>query len=85
MVVSTLEGSTTEIPYTIKYTSVESSYFGVNNLGKYLYSLTIAGMGKISAPWYLQMFGDFDDLTGCEDAAEYVRQTEAGRAGSKGQ
>ncbi|MCD8054101.1 MAG: leucine-rich repeat protein, partial [Lachnospiraceae bacterium] len=77
VIVSTLEGSTTEIPYTVELTPVESSFFGVNNLGKYLYNLTIAGMGKISAPLPYDIIGDFDDLTGYEDAVAYVKQTES--------
>ncbi len=77
VIVSTLEGSTTEIPYTVELISVGYAFFGVNNLGKYLYNLTIAGMGKISGPWYSNCFGDFDDLTGYEDAVAYVKQTES--------
>ena len=71
-----MEDSTTTIPYTIKMVSQNAPYMGVENWGRYLYNLVVASMGKIESPWYAQAFGVPEDLTGYEDAVDYVQQTE---------
>ena len=77
VMVSTIGDSTTTIPYSVELTPVGSPYMGVDNWGKYLYSLMITSMGKISSPWYAQIFGAPDDLTGYDDAVAYVKQVES--------
>ena len=74
--VETLERSTTVIPHEIVMVPVESPTMGVDNWGGYIYNLVISAMGKISAPWYAQILGAPDDITGYDDAVEYVRQVE---------
>jgi hypothetical protein len=74
--VSTMDGSTTTIPYDIVLTSAESPYMGVDNWGKYIYNWMITAMGKISSPTYAQMFGAPKDVTGYDDAVAYVKQVE---------
>ena len=49
---------------------------GVENWGKYIYSWMITAMGKISSPWYAQLFGAPKDVTGYDDAVAYVKQVE---------
>ena len=77
IMVSTIGDSTTTIPYSIKLMPVESAYMGVENWGKYLYSQVIIAMGKMSSPFFLQIFGAPDDLTGYDDAVAYVKQVES--------
>ena len=77
VMVSTIGDSTTTIPYTIELTQVGSPYMGVDNWGKYIYSLMITSMGKMSSPIYAQIFGAPDDLTGYDDAVAYVKQVES--------
>ena len=77
VLVSTMENSTTTIPYSVVLTPVDSPYMGVDNWGKYLYNLMITSMGKISSPWHAQIFGAPDDLTGYDDAVDYVKQVES--------
>ncbi|MBR5527432.1 MAG: hypothetical protein IKV97_00400, partial [Clostridia bacterium] len=75
--VSTLEGSTTEIPYTVKIDRTERPrYFGVENVSKYIYSLAIASLGEVDVPWWLNILGAPDDPTGYEDAVRYVQAVE---------
>ncbi len=74
--ISTMERSTTTIPHKVVMTPVESSKMAVDNWSKYLYSLMITTMGKIESPWYAQMFGAPDDITGYDDAVAYVQQVE---------
>lgn len=75
--VTTLEGSTTEIPYTVKTGGTNTSrYFGVDNVGKYLYNLVIAGMGEVDVPWYINILGVEDDPTGYENAVRYIQSVE---------
>ncbi|MBQ3193828.1 MAG: leucine-rich repeat protein [Oscillospiraceae bacterium] len=76
VLVSTMDGSTTTIPYDVVLTPTESPYMGVDNWGKYMYNWMITAMGKISSPWYAQMFGAPDDVTGYDDAVAYVKQVE---------
>lgn len=78
VMVSTIGDSTTTIPYTVELTPVESpSYMGVDVWGKCLYNEIIIAMGKISSPWYLQIFGAPDDLTGYDEAVAYIKQVES--------
>ena len=74
--VSTMPGSTTTIPYTIEMVPGTAPYMGVENWGRYIYSMTIASMGKIESPWYAQIFGAPDDVTGYDEAVAYIQQTE---------
>ena len=76
VLVSTMDGSTTSIPYDIVMTPAESPYMGVENWGKYIYNWMITAMGKISSPWYAQIFGAPKDVTGYDDAVAYVKQVE---------
>ena len=77
VMVSTMGNSTTSIPYSTIFTPVDSPYMGVDSWGKYLYNMTIASMGKISSPWYAQLFGAPDDITGYDAAVAYVKQVES--------
>ena len=77
VIVSTLDDSTTTIPYSVVLTPVQTPYMGVDNWGKYLYNSFITLMGPISSPWYAQMFGAPDDVTGYDDAVAYVKQVES--------
>ena len=77
VLVSTMDGSTTTIPHSVVLTPVESPYMGVDNWGKYMYNWMITAMGKISSPWYAQIFGAPDDMTGYDDAVAYVKQVES--------
>ena len=74
IVVTTLAGSTTEIPYTINMEPVGAHYFGIDNVGKYLYSLVISAFGQIDPPWFIGILGVDDDITGYQEATEYVTQ-----------
>lgn len=76
VMVSTMDNSTTAIPYSVVLTPTESPYMGVDNWGKYIYNWMITAMGKISSPWYAQMFGAPKDVTGYDDAVSYVKQVE---------
>jgi glucan-binding YG repeat protein len=71
-VLTTCEESTTEIPYSVNITPTGARYFGVDDIGSYVYSLMIAGFGKIESPWFLQPFGASDDITGYEDAVKHI-------------
>lgn len=77
---TTLSGSTTEIPITITaYDNGKPQYFGVSDMSKYIYSLGIAAVGKVGVPGVFGMLGGFDagDITGYDDAVEYIKATEA--------
>ena len=76
VMVSTIGDSTTTIPHEVVLTPVGSPYMGVDSWGKYIYNWTITAMGKISSPWYVKMFGGSDDISGYEDAVDYVKQVE---------
>ena len=45
VVVTTLSGSTTEIPYTIQMVPVGARHFGVDNVGKYMYDTLLLAIG----------------------------------------
>jgi len=76
--VTTLGGSTTQIPYSFHIGGGADSprYFGVDSVSKYIYSLVIAGMGEVDVPWYFNILGVEDDPTGYEEAVEYIQMTE---------
>ena len=75
VIVTTLEGSTTEIPYTIHKSKVGAKYFGVENVGKYIWHSFVAGMGEIDVPWYCKLLG-LDDPTGSAESQKYVKAVE---------
>lgn len=72
--VSTRDGSTAEIPYSIETEKVGARYFGVDNVGRYLYSLVIAGFGPIDGDIFGITFAK--DITGYGEAVEYIKATE---------
>ena len=73
VIVSTLEGSTTEIPYSIHYDNTQKiQYFGIDDMGQYLYNLAITGFGEVDVPWYFNLIGVKDDPTGYRKAVKYV-------------
>ena len=72
VIVTTLEGSTTEIPYSIHKTPVGARYFGVDNVGKLLWNSGVALMGEVDVPWPLKLLG-LDDPTGSKEAEKYVQ------------
>jgi len=76
LVVTTLEGSTTEIPYSLKTTPVGARYFGCDNVAKLLYNTAIASIGKVDVPFLIQwMPGVKEDITGYDEAVKYVNST----------
>jgi len=75
VIVTTMEGSTTEIPYSIHYEPVGARYFGVKNVGKLLYSIAVAACGEVDVPWYIGIMGVDDDPTGYHDAVDYIVAT----------
>jgi len=77
VMVSTLEGSTTEIPYSVILDNNKKiQYFGIDNMGTYMYNLNIATIGEIEVPFSLNLLGVEDDPTGYNDAVEYIRMQE---------
>ena len=72
VIVTTLEGSTTEIPYSIHKTPVGARYFGVDNVSKLLWNSGVALMGEVDVPWPLKLLG-LDDPTGSKEAEKYVQ------------
>ncbi|MCL1857665.1 MAG: leucine-rich repeat protein [Oscillospiraceae bacterium] len=72
--VTTLSGSTTEIPYTIKLIPVGARYFGVDNIGQYIYDLVIASFGEISGDVLGVPFAK--DITGYQDAVKRIKVVE---------
>ena len=74
VIVTTLEGSTTEIPYSIHYEENEKiQYFGVDDMGQYLYNNAILAFGEVDVPWMLRAAGAPEDPTGYRKAEEYIR------------
>ena len=74
--VETRDGSTTEIPYTIKTYHVESPYKGVINMGKILMDMVITGMGEVDTGIF-KIFG-ISDPTGFKAAYNSLK-TELGK------
>ena len=73
---TTLDGSTTEIPYTIHQGSVTAaSSFGVDNVGQYIYDIAITAFGEVDVPRWLKLFGVEDDPTGYRDAVKRIKAT----------
>lgn len=71
--VSTREGSTTTIPYSIVEEHVESPYKGVINMGSVIYDSVIAGMGKMDVDLIYRMLGAPDDPTGYNRAIQSLK------------
>ena len=73
-VVTTLEGSTTEIPYEfvfVKNSSAAPQIPAIGSVSKYLYSCVIAAFGKQDAK--LGFLTLKDDITGYDDAISYLK------------
>lgn len=74
---TTLAGSTTTIPYSVIMDNNQTiQYFGIDDMGKYMYSLAIGMCGEIDVPWYLNLLGVEDDPIGYNDAARYIHMQE---------
>jgi len=69
--VTTLDTSTTTIPYSFNIQHVGPRYFGVDNVGKYLYNLVIACMGEIDTGLLGKLAG-VEDPSGYREAVKYV-------------
>lgn len=77
---TTLAGSTTEIPVTIKtYDNGHVQYFGISDMGKYIYSLAVAAVGKIKIPAISNLLLGYDvsEISGYSKAVQYIKATEA--------
>ena len=75
--VTSLENSTTEIPYSVKTTNLTSSkYFGVSDMGGYLGNLAKASAGEIDLPWWMNILGIEDDPAGYKETVKEIIATE---------
>ena len=72
--VTTLEGSSTEIPTSIEITPTGAHYFGVDNVSDYLYNLMITCFGEyVETDSFLKNFGfDAKEIMGYDDAVQYI-------------
>ncbi|MDO5396892.1 MAG: leucine-rich repeat protein, partial [bacterium] len=73
--VTTLDGSTTEIPYSIHRTKTGAQYFGVDDVGRYLYDLIMAAVGEVDVPWYCEILG-LSDPTFSKVSEERIKLVE---------
>lgn len=58
VLVSTLEGSTTSIPYTIHRLTPEERFSSISRLDSYLNSVIETAMGHIDSPWIMNILSD---------------------------
>ena len=73
VVVSTLDGSTTSIPYTISLdTTKKVQYFGIDSMDDYLRSMLIAAVGKTKEPLY-QNIRIESDIKDYKSAEKYLK------------
>ncbi len=75
VVVTTLEGSTTEIPYTVRV--IENTdvplYFGTENIAVLAYSTLVEQLGEVDIPLVLKLTDTPDSPEGYKDVIEYLR------------
>lgn len=76
--VTKLEGSTTEIPYTVTVIPAEESYTGVTNISNYYYNILTNAIDILSQPWYTETMGKIRDPEGVA-AANKIIKTDIGK------
>ena len=76
--VAKLEGSTTEIPYTVTVIPAEESYTGVTNISNYYYNILTNAIDILSQPWYTETMGKIRDPEGVA-AANKIIKTDIGK------
>ncbi len=72
VLMTTLEGSTTEIPYSVEYERVGARYFGVDNISMYFKALISSACGEVLDEY---SWGLFSKIYGTS-MYEYVKATE---------
>ena len=75
MMVTTMDGSTTEIPCTFKTYPAGTQYFGVDHIDRFLYDTAILAFGEVETPFWAKQLGVKDDLTGYHQAEENIKMT----------
>ncbi|MBE6704736.1 MAG: hypothetical protein E7583_05690, partial [Ruminococcaceae bacterium] len=75
VIVTTLEGSTTEIPYTVKITENPDTpiFFGTQNVGMLSYSYIVSLLGDVDIPLILKLLDLPDSEQGYKDAVAYLK------------
>ncbi len=71
--VTTLEGSTTSIPYTVTMIPSEERYASVSNISNYYYNLLTGAIDRLSQPWYTEIMGEIRDPEGVAAANEIIK------------
>lgn len=76
--VAKLEGSTTEIPYTVTVIPAKESYTGVTNISNYYYNILTNAIDRLSQPWYTELMGEIRDPEGVAEANKIIK-TDVGK------
>jgi hypothetical protein len=71
--VAKLEGSTTDIPYTVTVIPAEESYTGVTNISNYYYNILTNAIDMLSQPWYTEIMGKIRDPEGVMEANKIIK------------
>ena len=79
VVMNESERNTTSIPWSYTTYPANPQYFGISNVGKYIWSLGIAACGEAYddyMPWYFKLLPGMDDPFNKEEAISYIHATE---------
>lgn len=71
--VSTMEGSTTEIPYSVQVLRTDREDIQVTNISNYYYNLLTGAIDRLSQPWYTEIMGEVRDREGVALAQESIK------------
>ena len=71
--VSTLEGSTTEITYSVQLLPTDRNDIQITNISNYYYNLLTGAIDRLCQPWYIEIMGEARDMEGVLAANEIIR------------